>query len=161
MKDSLDDTAWYRNEAEAQVAIHHRILRTHSGAPALKYFDGATLKGYQVPHKVFESTFCRQDPTPEGCAKGNRKIDDIPQSSLQVKQSSIGDVSGRGVFTKVDIKKGMSIGREAASNPLYFPPSATQMITHYDYGSEEISKVFDYMDGYGWQVDTLVRHLTD
>mmetsp|Transcript_937 Transcript_937/g.1444 ORF Transcript_937/g.1444 Transcript_937/m.1444 type:complete len:866 (+) Transcript_937:187-2784(+) len=156
MKDSLDDSAWYKNEAETQVAIHQRILRTHSGAPALKYFDGATLKGYQIPHKVFESTFCRQDPTPDGCITEETRIADIHQSDLEVKISGLGDRSGRGVFTKVDIKKGMSIGREATANPVYFSPSATRLIQHYadDY-VEETSKVYDYMDGYGWQTETM------
>lgn len=156
MKDSLGDAAWYRNEAETQIDIHDRILRTHSGAPALKYFDGAALKGYQIPHRVFESIFCRQDPPPKGCEMGVTGVPNIPMSSLEVKQSSIGDGSGRGVFTKVDIKKGSSIGREASLNPVYFPPSATKRISHYkDESMEEMLMMFDYMDGYGWQVEIM------
>eukprot|EP01083_Nonionella_stella_P189950 703592_1 len=59
-KDEEMGVNWYKNEAEVQIAIHERTLRTHSGKPVLKYFDGATMRRYQVPHKVFEATFCRQ-----------------------------------------------------------------------------------------------------
>jgi hypothetical protein len=34
--------------SELDIAIHERVKRTHSGTPALKYFDAPTMKGYQA-----------------------------------------------------------------------------------------------------------------
>ena len=157
MKDSNDDSSWYRNEAEMQLAIHKRAMRSYSGNPVLKYFDGSVMKGYQIPHRVFQTVFCRQIPTPEGCSFNNEKIMDVMEDDLEVKKSNSGDGSGRGVFTKVDIVAGMSIGRKEGSNPVYFPPSTTALIINGMENKLNNSIVYDYMDGYGWQVDTMVR----
>ena len=156
-KDFEDDTMWYRNEAETQIAIHKRILRTYSGNPALKYFDGATMKGYQVPHKAFESVYCRQTPTPESCLTIDDRNNDVSLSDLEVKASTFGDGSGRGVFTKVDIPKGAAIGRKESAQPVYFSPSTTALLFNRVDDIEELSAVYDYMDGYGWHVDAMVR----
>lgn len=58
---------WYANEADIELAIHRRIIRTNSGKPPLKYFDGSTMSNYQIPHKSFESTHCRRTPMPIDC----------------------------------------------------------------------------------------------
>lgn len=58
---------WYANEAEIELAIHRRILRTKSGKSPLKYFDGSTMTNYQIPHKSFESVHCRRSPMPIDC----------------------------------------------------------------------------------------------
>jgi len=146
---------WFMNPAEMQIQIHDRILETNSGKPNLKYFDGATMKGYQIPHKAFEVTFCRKIPVPHWCTLEHKQIENVPKSDLEVKFSTVGDVSGRGVFTKVDIKKSMKIAGEVESQPVIFPPSATSMIVDFeDEDIEEMEKVYNYMDGYGWQVDT-------
>ena len=31
------------------------------------YFDGATMKGCQLPHRTFEDSYCRQQDKPEEC----------------------------------------------------------------------------------------------
>lgn len=153
MKDERDRASWFRNTAETQIAIHERSMRTHSGKPVLGYFDGAVMRGYQIPHKVFQTIFCRQENTSHLC--NFETIKDVKESDLEVKSSSIGDGSGRGVFTKVDIEKGMSIGKESSVNPLIFPPSTTALIMEYHEDIEGTSIVYDYMDGYGWQVRTF------
>ena len=49
------------------IQLHTRIHRTKSGSPALKYFDASTMRSYQVPPKVFETVYCRQEDTPATC----------------------------------------------------------------------------------------------
>ena len=147
MKDIKDDALWYRNEAEVQVAIHKRVMRSISGQPLLKYFDGATMKGFQVPHKVFQTVFCRQTPTPDGCILEQETLIDVSDYDLEVKQSGAGSGSGRGVFTKVNIDQGMAIGREAGSHPVYFPPSTTKLIDDRYEVFENLAPLYDYMDG--------------
>lgn len=159
MKNEHDRASWYRNAAETQIAIHQRSMRTHSGKPVLGYFDGSVMRGYQIPHKVFQTIFCRQEPISEECKFQNRILKDVPESDLEVKSSSVGDGSGRGVYTKVDIEKGMTIGRESSVNPLFFPPSTRELILEYHEDIEGTSIVYDYMDGYGWQVASFVSEV--
>ncbi len=148
MKDVTDSASWYRNQAETEIAIHQRTLKTKSGKPALSYFDGAQMAAYHIPHRVFETVFCRLDPAPVDCSFGKKKTKDVPESDLEVKNSSIGDGSGRGVFTKRDLKKGMTIGKESTVNPVYFPPSSTDQIIEYaDQNLGKIEDVYSKFEG--------------
>ena len=58
---------WYANEAEISRKIHQRIIPTKSGALALKYFDGSSMKRYQRPPRAWETVYCRADPQPREC----------------------------------------------------------------------------------------------
>ena len=167
MKDSENRALWYQNMASLDIAIHQRIKRTHSGAPALKYFDAATMKGYQIPHKGFESVYCK---SPEG-SRSCRKMDDrkgkiVSSSNFEVKMSSLGEGSGRGVFAKSDIEKGTMIASEVAHQSVYFSPAATESIIELTESEidpkGEINDVWKYMDGYGWETTGSVSsHLFD
>jgi len=67
-KSTVCRSNWYRSSAEVDIQIHRRILRSKSGLPLLKYFDGPTMSTYHVPHKAVESVYCRIEPTPQDCA---------------------------------------------------------------------------------------------
>ena len=146
-----DDKAWYRSQAQVDVQIHKRMIRTKSGTHALEYFDGAVMQGYQTPHKVFESVFCREEPTPESCATDHFR-ESVPLSDFEVKMSTVGDGSGRGVFTKVDIKQGTAISKKEAARPIQVSGSAMALIYRYMGQSEDIRNAIGYIDGYGWGV---------
>merc|ERR1711971_727237 len=60
-------------------------------------------------HKVWETVYCRSKPTPESCHKFESKKN-VPISDLEVKLSGFGEDSGRGIYTKVDIEEGMTVG---------------------------------------------------
>ena len=152
------DHAWYTNPAQIDVAIHNRILRTKSGNHALEYFDGATMRSYRNPHKVFESVFCRAEPKPDSCIT-DRFRESVPVSDLEVKMSSVGDGSGRGVFTKVDIKQGTAIAKEVNAQSVHIPGSSLELIERYMKESEDIKQLHGYIDGYGWEVHTHVSVL--
>ena len=150
--------AWYMNPAEVDVEIHDRILRTKSGNHALNYFDGATMNSYRTPHKVFESVFCRAEPKPDSCIT-DRFRESVPVSDLEVKMSSVGDGSGRGVFTKVDIKQGTAIAKDVSVQTVHIPGSSLDLIWWHVTKSEDIKHLFGYIDGYGWEVHTHVSVL--
>lgn len=58
---------WYKTSPEVEVEIHRRIHRTKSGNRSLRYFDGATMMGYQIPAKAQEITYCRKSVKPQEC----------------------------------------------------------------------------------------------
>ena len=153
-----DDQAWYRSQAQVDVQIHKRIIRTKSGTHALKYFDGAVMQGYQNPHKVFESVFCRAEPTPDSCAMDHFR-ESVPVSDFEVKMSTVGNGSGRGVFAKVDIKQGTAISKKELARTIHVPGSAMDLINRYMAQSEDIRNAYGYINGYGWETHTFVSVL--
>ena len=60
---------WYRSSAEVELDLSRRILPTKDGKTSLHYFDGATMKSYQMPSRAFEDNYCRQQDKPEECAE--------------------------------------------------------------------------------------------
>lgn len=156
MKDEQIDLRWYMNEAQIEVEIHSRIVHTKSGKPALEYFDGNIMQGYQYPHKVFESVFCLGYE--DACVE-DKLASDVPISALEVGMSGVGDGSGRGVYTTVDIQQGSSIGRSSSKLALHIPGSALALIFGYYDKSQDIQDVYNYIDGYGWQTYSFVSIL--
>lgn len=66
-KDSKFKSNWYRNAAEIDLQLDQRIHKTKSGKRPLRYFDGPTMKNYQIPPKGFATIHCRQTNVPEEC----------------------------------------------------------------------------------------------
>ena len=89
-------------ESEIELSIHERIIRTNSGKAPLSYFDGATMSRYRIPHKVFETIYCRKLPKPLECKliDAYDNFARLPVSLLEVKPSSLGENVGNGIFTK-------------------------------------------------------------
>jgi hypothetical protein len=119
---------WYLAEPQVEVNIHSRILPTKDGKNSLRYFDGATMVSYQIPHKAFETVFCREEPMPEEC-KHYRGFppgeENIPLTDFDVKKS--GD-KGFGVFAKRDIPPEYMLGAEEASKSVKLTPQTTDMV---------------------------------
>jgi len=159
MKNSIHRENWYQTAAELDVEIHSRILRTHSGEPALQYFDAAVMSTYVHPHKVFETVYCRARPQPESCVAmemmSQPKVENASLDKFEVRLSGAGEKSGRGIYAKVDVAKGTTIARREASRPVFIHPSSLWRIFDYMEMSSDINDVWKYVDGYGWQTDTL------
>eukprot|EP00985_Skeletonema_marinoi_P022099 scaffold13905_cov119-Skeletonema_marinoi.AAC.6 len=68
-KDVETRKRWYRSSAEVELDLSRRILPTKDGKTSLRYFDGATMKSYQMPSRAFEDNYCRQQDKPEECAE--------------------------------------------------------------------------------------------
>lgn len=68
---------WYRSPAQVELDLRRRILPTKNGKSSLRYFDGATMRSYQLPQRAFEENYCRQLDKPEECSDelrfGHRK----------------------------------------------------------------------------------------
>ena len=153
---------FYRNEAEFKVAMRQRLIRTKSGLPTLKVFDGTTMARYQRPSKRVETVFCRRVPIPIECTyeylgrgydprRANTKM-----ANFEVRISKAGEKAGRGVFAKIDIPAETYIGIDETPHSLYFPPSTHALINDM---SEEIGSDMGvwfyetlqfYMFGYGF-----------
>lgn len=155
---SFDSRAqWYRNSAEINLSVQQRIVETYSGLPALQYFDGASMNAYQVPHKTFESVYCRRNPTPWNCidSKYIDKMKDIPRSSIDVKMSQVGDQSGRGIFAKIDIEENSTIIKQDAKTTVHFPISTYALICYlYEINEKWTNAMTNYVEGYGWSTDS-------
>lgn len=151
-KDEDIDYRWYASEAAVEIDIRNRIVKTESGAPALKYFDGGVKKLYHNPSKASEVVFCRKEPMPESCRSlDNERRVDIPITDLYVGMSTVGDGSGRGLFTSVDIKQGATIARAMHTSFVYAPWFSLRLLLKYDFDD-----VVDYLSGYGWLTETHV-----
>ena len=57
-KDEATRNNWYRTSAEVDVEIKKRIRKSVSKKHLLKNFDGATMIGYQLVPKVFDTLYC-------------------------------------------------------------------------------------------------------
>ena len=147
---------WYLTEAEIEIHIHDRILPNKEGKSTLKYFDGATMVSYQVPHKAFETVFCRDQPMPEECEyyQGYHHGDDdiAPLASFEVKPS--GD-KGFGVYAKVDIPKDTLLATEETWKSVKFPPTTHEMmesILHdHPAAAKDLNKISEYKHFYGFE----------
>ena len=67
LKDDNLRANWYRSAPKLDIELHNRIHRTKSGKPAMHSFDVATMTQYQVPPKVFEINYCRQNASHQEC----------------------------------------------------------------------------------------------
>jgi spermidine synthase len=127
LKDYDSRSNWYRNAAEIQIQLCQRIHKTKSGDPSLLHFDEATMLGYQVPSKSFESIYCRQDDEPEICDDYYGfwpGIKNIPISEVMVQKSSVSEQAGRGIFAVSDIPEESMIDLEQGTKAFYVAPSA-------------------------------------
>jgi len=71
MKSEASKKMWFRSAADINIAIHDRLIRTHSGLSPLKNFDGAMMESYQAPPKAFEIVYCKANPKPDSCKNDN------------------------------------------------------------------------------------------
>jgi len=159
MKDKENRALWYRTIAEKSYDIYERILKTESGEPALKFVDSITMNSYLLPTKGHETVYCRKDPMPDSCAISlkQKNVVDVPISNFEVKNSTIGEYGGRGVFTKIDIKKGTSLARDEQSVVVEILPYTLSVMEYLkeavDSDDDEIFNIDDvlnYVYGYGW-----------
>lgn len=155
MKNSIGRKLWYQNPAIFAVAMRYRIVDTHSGFSALKYFD---MRRYQIPHKAFQTAHCRNNPKPIYCGSFDsiKENHDVSLSDLNVKMSTVGEGSGRGLFAEVDIKRGSTIGVKDTRQPVYLDASSIDLVWIYLEIVDEISNVWNYVEGYGWESSITV-----
>jgi hypothetical protein len=150
---------WHANQAMIDLEIQSRSVETVEGTVdnLFRYFDGATMMGYQYPSRIVENVFCRGIPIPEFCERMHGfdpRRDNVPLASLEVKASLIPN-AGRGVFTKADIAKGSyNVLDETTQNVLVLPVTAYLIETFAEATIVNRWKMFDsYLYGYGFKSD--------
>jgi hypothetical protein len=123
---------WFSNEASVNLEIRKRATPTTSGGSPFLFFDGATQQSVMYPSRASETVFCRQEETPEKCEGGHGFDPEWPNLSiafaLEVKESSIGEFDGRGLFAKNDIPAPSYVGLDQLVHPLYFYPSCYEVL---------------------------------
>lgn len=157
MKDSSQRANWNRGVAELDYQVYARMKETHSGAPALKFFDSNTMQRYKIPNKSHETVFCRKNPVPESCnifnARSNRI--DFPIENFEVKEATVGNNGGRGLFPMVDIKEGSTLGLWENLKYVRINSRSIELLEWHNYYNPEfkLGRVLDYIYGYGWSAN--------
>jgi len=114
-KNSQTKAEWFANPALVELKIRTRAMVTVDGGSPFHFFDGATMQSYGHPSKPIEIIFCRGNPESKNCKEGqgfdpNRQ--NMPISSIEVRERSDGGEPGRGVFAKINIPRKSYIGIE-------------------------------------------------
>jgi spermidine synthase len=107
-KDGATRKNWYRSEAEVELQLHKRILKTEQGTSSLRYFDGATMRQYQLPPRAFEAIHCRQDNTPEECKSEWQPENFIVASSMVTGHMANATTVESSVYNPVVERHGMT-----------------------------------------------------
>lgn len=154
---SFDSRAdWFVDPSLVDLKIRKRLIPTISGESSLRYFDGATMLSYMYPSKTSETVFCRRSSKPAICEAGHGfdpERRNLPLSILEVKQSSLGEYAGRGVFAKEDIPHLSYVGLDKSIHIVYMNPSTYDIIVGMEkhWTSEDFfGEVLEiYTHGYG------------
>jgi hypothetical protein len=102
---------WFATEAQMEVKMHERVMRTKTGQLPLKYFDGAIMQSYQMPSRASEVMFCRNQNV--DCQHGlDPTVQNIPLKSLGAL-----DETGETVAPQ-DIDQGTLVGMEQCIHEL-------------------------------------------
>ncbi|KAG7357242.1 spermidine synthase [Nitzschia inconspicua] len=131
-KSSACRRLFYATSDEIDYEIYARILRTHSKARALSYFDGVTHLGYQVAPKAWETLYCRREPTPFECSYRHldfkKRIfeydfENEEKNPFEIKADWEGEgeskkITATHVYAKVDIPAGSYIMPEHLASSL-------------------------------------------
>jgi len=169
-KDYKSRAAWFRTAPQIQIELRKRLVETRSGKPVLRYFDAATMIGYQLPSKAQETVHCRKEDVWEDewneCNEliGHHGIHNLRASEyLKVGKSGLGDSAGRGLFATKDIPMDSAIAHEGSSLSFHFPPLTWSVIDklrewarkdeNYEkliFVDDKISSVHTYAEGYGY-----------
>lgn len=146
---------WYRNEAEVNVEIQERSVRSKSGSPLFRYFDGATMQFFQIPSKSFESVYCKSTPTPSHCKTDityDPTISNVDMSAYGVGVSGVGEKAGRGVFATRDLSKGSYLNLDTSTQLVKFPARTLQLILDLEAAfADDLTPLECYINGYGFQ----------
>jgi hypothetical protein len=149
---------WMASEAELNLKIQKRAIRTIDGTSPFDYFDGATMKMYQYPSQASVDLFCRREPTPVGCDRSDHGFDprmpNYSEESFNVSTSLAGNYAGRGVFAKASIPRGSYLMLESTVYPITMDVSSTSLISRMRYhpiADEYCNLVLEaFAHGYGY-----------
>ena len=161
---------FYATADEMDYFIYDRIVRTHSKARALKYFDGVTHLGYQVAPKAWETIYCRREPTPFECdyrhldfkaplmefnieneAEGAFSVTADYKEITEDAESAEKEIDQTHVWANVDIPKGAYIMAEHLASSLQLShQSIANLKRNLEYGGVTVIEDFvEFVDEFG------------
>lgn len=136
-KDISTRENWMASEAEINLKIQKRAIRTIDGTSPFDYFDGATMKMFQYPSQASVDLFCHREPTPIGCDRSSHGFDperpNYSEEVFNVGSSFAGDFAGRGVFAKIMIPKGSYLMLESTVYPVTIEAPSSSLISKMSY----------------------------
>jgi hypothetical protein len=126
---------WHSNQAMIDLEIQRRSVATADGYEdsLFRFFDGATLMGYQYPSRVSEELFCRDQPTPRGCDRGHGLHPErhhAPLNILNVRPKPTPNASVV-VFSTQEIRRDTYVALDATSDKFLVMPPTAQLIRQY------------------------------
>jgi spermidine synthase len=139
-KDYNTRANWYRSVAEIDLQLKKRISPTKSGMKPLKYYDGATHFGYQMPSKPYETVECRSWDGSNKCGK----FGGFAPNSINVPISDVAIGERGGIIAKTDIAKQSYIGMGEQVKSVIARPSTWSIIKSLsEENSRSIRRYFD------------------
>lgn len=104
---------WFANPSLVNLKIRTRSMETVDGGSPFKYFDGATMQSFYYPDRFIADVWCKDSPDSKNCERGqgfDQNRENLPLSTIEVRNSSVGENAGKGVFATADIPRGSYIG---------------------------------------------------
>ena len=156
MKRGTSFSGFYANEAEVDLAASQRILPTIQGESALRFFDGATLAGYQQLDRTAEIVWCLSNKVKCGDCHGlDPEKPHIPASPFAVREGR--SEGGIGVFTTKAAAKEAYIGLDETTQGLFVPPTSFELLKKAtDMLKYPTSRCLAYLKAYGRNDDSHV-----
>jgi hypothetical protein len=153
---------WHSNQAMIDLEVQRRSVATVNGSTdrLFRFFDGATLIGYQYPTRVSEELFCRDLPTPKGCDHGHGLSPERNHASvelLDVRRTTIPNIS-HVVLSSQDIRRDSYLALDESSyNIMVMPPTANVIEQYKDasYNCSPWKMLNTFFLEYGYTSNTL------
>lgn len=148
------------NSAWFDLLTVQRTLPSRDAETSLLHFDGAVMQSYAYPSRASEVVFCRGNPDNMFCRNGHgfdpTRLN-LPESLLEVRQSSLGEDVGRGVFTTKDIPLHSYLALDQVVHPVYISPAAHDLAyeMHEAFGEDSWGKITAI---YGWHYGHAFSH---
>lgn len=157
-KDRKSLANWYSNEAEIDLRVRRRGMKVKGASSTpFRYFDGATMMGYQFASRINEEVACRAFPQPAFCEQQHGFDpfkENTPMSAFEVKQSLMPN-GVQGLFAKQPVSEGSYVAIEENVNAILSPPFTTKIIrslySHVEGDSR--GSLSAYLSGYGYGHD--------
>jgi hypothetical protein len=158
--------ARWRFASHAHIDLTLRKLLRAEAASLLSYLDGATMMTYKFPSRLDEELYCRRHwnrNTSSACDALGHGIDPAPSDymseAMEVRTSTYGERSGRGVYATRDIPAKSYVTLRDCAEALVVPPPSVQLF--WDaldaFGTPYVRSMFAFLDGYGWFDTSQVR----
>jgi hypothetical protein len=143
-----------------------KLLRAEAAASQLSYLDGATMMTYTFPSRLDEELYCRRQwnrNTSSACDPLGHGIDPAPSDymseAMEVRTSTYGERSGRGVYATRDIPAKSYVTLRDCAEAIVVPPPSVQLF--WDaldaFGTPYVRSMFAFLNGYGWFDTSQVR----